>query len=286
MKNKTKIISLFLCCSALISTLYNCSTGTTNGENVDTTEIAKNSDLPLNISIYLDLSDRIVRDLTPSQSERDSAIVMLATEYIKQHAVAKKILPAKDKIKIFFYPTPNIQKIALLSNDLDLDLSTIKPQSKKQCLLDFQAKFASSIHEIYSETINQSKWVGSDIWGFFNKPIDTYCIKEGYRNILIVLTDGYIFHVNNKIKDGENYSYILPQTLKNPNSGLIVSRKGLENLEVLFMEINPTDPVQQSQMESIIENWLKGMGVQKYYIGETDMPSNTKMILDKFINDK
>lgn len=283
--NKIKLLSSIFLLGIIIAILCNCN-GSANEEGNRTDSVQVKTDLPLNISIYLDLSDRIVRDLTPSQSERDSAIVMLATEYVKQHAVKKKILPAKDKIKVFFYPAPSTQKIALLSNDLELDLSSIEPASKKQALLDFQSKFANSIHEIYSETVAQSKWVGSDIWGFFNKPIDTYCIKEGYRNIIIILTDGYIYHVNNKIKDGSNYSYILPQTLDVPNSGLIVSRKGLDNLEVLFMEINPTDPKKQTQMEAIIENWLKGMGVKKYYIGETDVPSNTKMILDKFINNK
>ena len=126
-------------------------------------------------------------------------------------------------------------------------------------------------------------WIGSDIWGFFKKQIDTYCIREDARNIIVILTDGYLFYAPNKIKDGDNYNYILPQTLMNPNSGLIVSRQGLENIEVLMLEINPYDPKHQDKIESVLQNWLKDMGVQKMFVGETDQPSNTKLIIDKFM---
>ena len=137
--------------------------------------------------------------------------------------------------------------------------------------------------QIYETTLAQKNWIGSDIWGFFKKQVDTYCIKEEARNIIVILTDGYIFDTNNKQIDGDNYSYILPQTLQNPKSGLIVSRQGLKNLEVLMLEVNPYDPKHQDQMESIITNWFQGMEIQNSYVGMTDQPSNTKLIIDKFM---
>lgn len=79
--------------------------------------------------------------------------------------------------------------------------------------------------------------------------------------------------------------FFLPQTLSNPNSGLIVSRDGLEELEVLMLEVNPMDPKQQDQMETILHKWFSGMGIQKFYVGETDQPSNTKLIIDKFMEE-
>lgn len=239
--------------------------------------------MPLNISIYLDLSDRLERQMFPSQKERDIEIVNYLTEILKNHAVAQKILPSKDRIKVFFYPAPNDSKIALLSKDLEMDLSKAQPAEKKQMLLDFQDKFATSLTKIYDATLEGKNWIGSDIWGFFKKQIDTYCIREDARNVIVILTDGYLFYAPNKLKDGDNYSYILPQTLSNPNSGLIISRQGLENIEVLMLEVNPLDPKHQDRMESILQNWLQGMGVKKMYVGETDQPSNTKLIIDKFM---
>ena len=193
-------------------------------------------------------------------------------------------MPSRDRIKVFFYPAPNDPKIDLLSKDLEMDLSKAKPDEKRQMLLSFQEKFATSLAKIYDATLQGKNWIGSDIWGFFKKQVDAYCIREDARNIIVILTDGYVFYASNKIKDGDNYSYILPQTLTNPNSGLIVSRKGLENLEVLMLEVNPYNPKQQDQMETILQSWLKEMGVQKMYVGETDQPSNTKLIIDKFLS--
>lgn len=238
---------------------------------------------PLNISVYLDLSDRLTRDMQPSQAERDSAIVDYLTEVVKQHAIAQKIVSSKDRIKVFFYPAPNNSRVALLSDDLEMDLGATEFAQKKKVLKEFQEKFRESLSQIYSTSLSQKNWVGSDIWGFFKKPIDNYCIKNGYRNILVVLTDGYIFFDGNKQKEGDAYSYILPQTLNNKNSKLIVSRERLENLEVLFLEVNPYDLRTQDQMEKIIKDWLKDMGVKKYYVGNTDQPSNTKMIIESFL---
>lgn len=262
--------------------LIACGGGKSSNENSDKTATVQ-SNKPLNISIYLDLSDRLERQMTPSQMERDIEIVKYLTEIVKKHAVSQKILPSRDRIKVFFYPTPNDSKTALLSQDLEMDLSKAQPAEKKQMLLDFQEKFTSSLTQIYDATMQDKNWIGSDIWGFFKKQVDTYCIRGDARNIIVILTDGYLFYAPNKQKDGNNYSYILPQTLSNPNSGLIVSRQGLDNLEVLMLEINPLDPKHQDQMETILQNWFTNMGVQNIYVGETDQPSNTKLIIDKFL---
>ncbi len=263
-----------------------CGGGKTsnNSDNkAESTQLNDTSKKPLNISIYLDLSDRLERQMTPSQKERDIEIVDYLSEIVKNHAVVQKILPSRDRIKVFFYPAPNDSKIALLSKDLEMDLSKAQPAEKKQMLLDFQGKFNTSLTKIYEATMQDKNWIGSDIWGFFKKQVDTYCIREDARNIIVILTDGYLFYEPNKQKDGNNYSYILPQTLSNPNSGLIVSRQGLENLEVLLLEVNPYDPKHQDRMETLLQKWLSDMGVQKMYVGVTDQPSNTKLIIDKFM---
>lgn len=262
---------ILLCCIG--SLLFSCKK----------VEVVEKEPESLNISIYLDLSDRIIRNMQPSQMDRDIEIVSHLAEIVKKHAVDMKILPSKDRMKVFFYPSPNDQKIALLSNNLELDLANETPAQKKKRLLDFQDEFKTSLTQIYQSTLDDKKWVGSDIWGFFKKQVDTYCIKEDSRNILVILTDGYIYDAKNKQQNGTDFSYILPQTLANPNSGLIVSRKGLENLEVLILEVNPYDPKHQDRMEEVLGNWLKSMGVQKYYIGETDQPSNTRLIIDRFL---
>ena len=279
---KIKLLSVIIVCVAIL--LSSCSSTGKSGK--ETTGDKDSINKPWNISIYLDLSDRLIRDMAPSQKDKDIQIVNYMTEILKNHSVAQKILPSRDRIKVFFYPAPKGPKISLLSNDLEMDLSRAQPAEKKKILTEFQDKFATSLTQIYDATLQTRNWIGSDIWGFFKKQVDTYCVREDSRNIIVILTDGYIFHAQNKVKDGDNYSYILPQTLSNPNSGLIVSRQGLEDLEVLILEVNPMNPTQQGQMENILMNWFSGMGVQKFYVGETDLPSNTKLIIDKFMKEK
>lgn len=280
---KTYYYSLKWLMMCFVIILMSCGSKGNNVNNKGEDTQTNNTIKPLNISIYLDLSDRLERKMVPSQKNRDIEIVNYMAEILKNHAVEQKILPSRDRIKVFFYPAPNDSKIDLLSKDLEMDLSKAQPAEKKQLLLNFQEKFSTSLSKIYDATLQGKNWIGSDIWGFFKKQIDTYCIREDARNIIVILTDGYLFYAPNKIKDGDNYNYILPQTLMNPNSGLIVSRQGLENIEVLMLEINTYDPKHQDKIESVLQNWLKDMGVQKMFVGETDQPSNTKLIIDKFM---
>jgi len=285
---KTKVFFLSFIAIVIVSFFFcgGCKSGPT--DKPDSTKIVPpptDTQKPLNISIYLDLSDRLVRDMAPCQKDRDIEIVNYMAEIIKGHAVDQKILPCQDRIKIFFYPAPNDSKIALLSDDLEMDLGRVQPAEKKKLLNEFQEKFKTSLTQVYDATLQGQNWIGSDIWGFFKKQVDTYCIKEDARNIIVILTDGYIYHDNNLLQEGNNYSYIVPKTLTNKNSGLIVSRQGLEDLEVLMLEVNPIDPKQQDQMENILSNWFSAMGVQKLYVGETDQPSNTKLIIDKFMKE-
>lgn len=284
MKNKVIII---LGIAIAIGITAFCIGRIEDGSNTadDSANVVKKTSLPLNISIYLDLSDRIKPDGTDklSQKDKDMAIVEYLANHIKERAIKMKILPSKDRIKVFFYPQPADAKIALLSNNLELDLGVTPPKDKKHKIKVLEQEFNNSLEQIYSSTITTGNWIGSDIWGFFNKPIDNYCIKKDYRNILVVLTDGYIYYGPDQRSNGSAHNFILPSTLRDQNSSLIPGRTGLENIEVLMLELNPNPAADQPKMEQVINDWLKEMGVQKYYVGETDVTSNTKMIIDNFL---
>ena len=265
------------------------STGETAGSGVS------QSDKPLNISIYLDLSDRLKRDLTPSQKDRDLAIVGHIADYFRAQTVGPKILQSKNNIKVFFYPAPNSSDIATLAEDLSIDITKFNGVEKR-VVLDGDAnqgkpslkeRFNKNLSVIYDKTLEANQWPGCDIWDFFsNKNVDTQCIREGFRNILIILTDGYLFDEKHKVQQGDAFSFVTPATLKNPNTSLIVKRTGLENLEVRILEVNPTDINHRDQLRNVLENWLKGMGVKEKNItvAQTDLPSNTQTIVDSFLN--
>lgn len=251
-----------------------------------TNRISDEKPAPLNISIILDLSDRIMRDnVTPTQTDRDTAIVAYLADWFKAQTLGPQILKSENKIKVFFYPIPKNSEIATLAESLSLDMGELNPADRRKNLETMKATFMGNLSQIYRETLEEKHFIGCDIWDFFsNKKVDQLCIKPGARNIVVILTDGYLFQANHKLKEGNAYSYILPTTLKEPNSSLIVKRKGLDNIEVLMLEVNPYEPAQRDRLVEVLENWFRGMGVQKFTVAETDVPTNTKTIIKNFLN--
>lgn len=243
---------------------------------------------PLNISVYLDLSDRLVRDLTPNQMYRDTAIINYLVEYFRKKTLGPTILKSENKMKVFFYPTPNDTEISTLAQGLSVDVGSKQGIGKRQALDEMKGIFENNLSHIYEETLKEKKWVGCDIWDFFsNKKVDNLCVKNGARNIVVILTDGYIFAANNKIKEDNAFSYILPQTLAVDGSSLIDRRNGElkdKGLEVLVLEVNPYQPNQRDKMVKILENWFDAMGIEKFVVAETDANlTNTQTIIHNFL---
>lgn len=281
---KTKNILIAICTLLLCGSIYSCGGNDNNKTSPETNKEAKT---PLNISIYLDLSDRLIRrDITPSQKDRDLAIVGYIADYFKAQTLGPQILQSKNNIKIFFYPAPNNSDIATLAADLSLDITKYEGKGKTIALNDMKEKFTRNLDAIYDKTIQASNWTGCDIWDFFsNKNVDAQCIRKGFRNILIILTDGYLYDAKHEVQDGDAFAFVTPTTLKDKNSSLIVKRTGLENLEVCVLEVNPYDINHRDQLVSVLENWLKAMGVQKLTVAETDLPTNTQTVIKSFLED-
>lgn len=243
---------------------------------------------PLNISVFLDLSDRLIRDLTPNQMYRDTAIINYLVDYFRSQTLGPTILKSENKMKVFFYPTPNDTEISTLAQGLSVDVGLKKGVEKRKALDKMKGVFQKNLTQIYEETLNQKNWIGCDIWDFFsNKKVDNLCVKKGARNIVVILTDGYLFAANNKIKEGNAYSYILPQTLAVDGFSLIDRRKGelkSKGLEVLMLEVNPYQPNQRDKMVKVLEKWFAAMGIEKFVVAETDANlTNTQTIIRNFL---
>ena len=288
---KRIIIALFSVIATIV--MVSCGGGTGDG-NTNNDNMASNSknggNQTINISIYLDLSDRLIRDnLQPDQMYRDTAIINYIVDYFKANTLGPQILKSENKIKIFFYPTPNNPQISNLAEGLSVDVSEKQGVEKRKALESMKSVFQQNIGQIYESTLKDKKWVGCDIWDFFsNKKVDNLCVKDGARNIVVILTDGYIFAANNKINDGKAYSYILPQTLAVEGSTLIDKRNGElkgKGIEVLMLEVNPYQPSQRDKMVKTLEDWFSSMGIEKFVVAETDANlTNTKTIIKNFLD--
>lgn len=273
-------------CFVLFLNFTSCSSSETNNERSETKTEMNDKTTPLNLSIVIDLSDRLIRNnVNPSQVYNDTAIINYFIDYFIK-SKGQDPTKCKNKFQILFYPTPSDPNINNLSRDLTVDLSKLPNKDKKKQLLTMKDRIDETLDVIYSKTLEAKKWEGSDIWDFFsNRQIDKLCIKDNYRNIVAILTDGYLFHSNHKIKEGDAYSYVLPQTLQN-NGTLISRRNDLNNVEIIMLEVNPYNPNERDKLISVLQNWFLDMGVDptKLSINEMDIENRTETIIENFLN--
>lgn len=269
-------------------------------ENPPTSKLKNNN---LNVSILLDLSDRIDPNKYPNPSmefyQRDAQYINSISKAFTTHLKSKKLVLLNDQIGIYFSPEPSNPEINKISDVLKVSFDKNSP---KDLLAQTEDKYQNLPIGIYEYAIKDGNYIGSDIWRFFKDKVNDFCIKENHRNILIILTDGYMYHKNSEIKEEGKTSYITPQLIRQlelnksdwknkiekSNYGFIPIGRDLNNLEVLVIGINPDgkNPFEGDVIETYWKNWLNEMNIQKYKILKTDLPSNLDKPISEFILNK
>lgn len=255
----------------------------------------------LNISLLLDLSDRIdtVKYHTPSmeQYERDAAYIEIVARAYVNHMRQKRMGVLNDKIAVFFDPEPQNSDINKISQDLKFYIT--RNNATLEIFDEIEKAYTEKPGKIYELALQDGNYVGSDTWGFFRNKVKDYCIEEGYGNILVIFTDGYMYHMNNKRKEGNKTSYLTPQDIKSfglnksnwqdlleeKEFGFIPATGKLNNLEVLVIGINPDpkNPYEEEVIRKYWGDWFDKMEVARYDIKSTTLPSNMDKIITDFI---
>ncbi|WP_294279538.1 hypothetical protein [uncultured Chryseobacterium sp.] len=257
----------------------------------------------INISILIDLSDRIDPVTNPNPTmeyyQRDLEYIKAINKGFLSHIEKKKVIRLNDQMQVFFNPEPSDPKI----NDVTRDLKISFDKNTSKDNMDMMAKNYSTLPVgIYESAIKDGSYVGSDIWEFFQNKVKDYCIKDDHRNILFILTDGYMYHANSKFFDKTKTSYLtskliqsfklnnsnFKEQIKNENLGFVKANDNLGNLEVVVLGINPEkgNPFEEAVIKEFWENWFKDMGITRYQIKSADLPSNLEPIITKAITNK
>lgn len=288
---------------ALIFQIYGCVGGNDSNSIKQGKEYKKLSpNRPnLNLSIMLDLSDRISTSAHANQVMefylRDIGYINSIANAFVTHCMNKKMIMMNDKMQVFMDPPPSNAKINELISQLKIDVN--KNTITNEYLLNIESKYDSIINEIYIQSINKSDYPGSDIWRFFNSRIKDYCIIEGFQNVLILLTDGYIYHENTVKSEGNRTSYLLSKTINQLNLtnsnwkkifeqndlGFIQANTDLNNIDILVLNVNPnnSNPYEEEVVKKYWNKWLTEMGVKKFEIKTTDLPANLHEYIQNFI---
>lgn len=291
---------------ALALFLFACK-GDTKNEISETKTIqdkAKKGDVNLNISLLLDLSDRI--DTTKYHNEalefylRDVGYIESIANSFVEHLRVKRMLAMDDKIAVFFDPVPQNPKIDKISESLKFHVT--RSNASLDLFEDIKNTYKSKSREIYEQALSDGKYVGSDTWNFFKNKVKSFCIEENSSNLLIILTDGYLYHENNLRKEGNLSTYLTPQFIRTnklndsnwkerfegDGYGFIPASGNLENLQVLILGINPGkgNVYEDDVIKAYWKEWLEEMEVGYYEIRNSELPSDMDKIIRDFILNK
>jgi hypothetical protein len=264
-------------------------------------EAVKDTSGNLNVSILLDLSDRISPQKYPNPTMeyylRDVGYINSVYDAFSQHIKGKKIMQMDDRLQLFFDPPPLNPDINSISKSLKIELN--KGNVSNELLADIEKKYKSEPLKLYQLAIKDNNYVGSDTWTFFKNRIDDYCIDDNHRNILVILTDGYIFYKNSLMQEGNMTSFLTPERIRqnglNVSSwsdkfnseklGFLKANNDLSNLEILVLGINPSpnNPYEEEVIKAYWTKWFEDMKVKHYEIRSTDLPSNVDKVIREFV---
>ncbi|MDX6189539.1 hypothetical protein SGQ83_09280 [Flavobacterium sp. Fl-318] len=295
------LIKTFVLLLVLVSA-FSCKqdSDTTHEEILSKNTVTEN----YNISILLDLSDRISLQKNPNPTmeyyQRDLGYIKWVSEAFTQHLKSKRIRQIKDKMQLFFNPEPQDPEINSISQKLKITID--KNNASKELLNSINSNYALQTSKIYNSAIKDNNFIGSDIWSFFDSKVKDQCIENGDRNILVILTDGYMYYESTKMKEGNRTSFITPELIKknslntkdweekvqNGDFGFIKANDNLSNLEVLVLGINPSraNPYEEKVIKAYWTKWFTEMKVKRFEIKNADLPSNMEKIIKNFILEK
>lgn len=318
MRNLNQIFCFF------VTLLFFCGCGSCNPKKVSSTTagnsdslktnidaIAKDDCVPeidpnnrnLNISILLDLSDRIDPNTHPNATmpydKRDLGFISAIAKAFQCHCLRKRLNVMNDRMQVYFNPIPDNTEINSLSEKLKIKVDKTITIDK---LNDISAVYQQTGAKLYANAIKDNKFIGSDIWDFFSNKISAYnIVKPEYKNVLVILTDGYMLYMPSKISNGGESNFISSKRnqdlglntndwekkMNSNNIRLTPASNSLTNLRVLLIGINPegSNVYEKLVLRKYWSDWFNAMGIDKnnYQILDNDLPSNLEETIENFI---
>jgi len=253
---------------------------------------ARHGECQYNICLLLDLSDRIDPARDPLQAERDRRVIADAVTGFGELVKRKLYVNSRDSFRVVVAPQPNDYRKTLLegSDRLAIDLRELKVSEKRTRLPEMKERLLVQAGSLYGAAVQNSGFAGGDIWSFFRDDLESYRVTaEGrsVRNILVVLTDGYITFdsVRGRPREGGLTSWMeiarlrhgdWQKRLKRGEAGLLPAGTDHGAWEVLVLEVAPHTPRDMPVLRGVWGKWLADMGVRHFRMeqrSDTGLPA-------------
>lgn len=284
------LLILFVISKFILLTACSSNDEQTQAETVSnsTNKTFKN----FNITILLDLSDRISNRKNPEQYKKDIVFINNVLDVFKLYLTNKGVVQSEDRIKVIFYPYSNNEIYQLIADSLNIDFAEYDFKNRKQLFEEIIPLYNRQLNKLYSIASNAKSYSGSDLFNYFKHRVEDDCIivDPNFINLLIILTDGYIYDANSRYQEYNRFSYLIPEAdhikvfrkinnwekvFESQDYGLINLNNDLSNLYLILGEFNPikNSPQDFDILKKYWSEWLENQKVQKdnYKILKTDL---------------
>ena len=295
-----------------------------------------------NIKIVSDLSNRLDRELYPRQLDDKEIINEILLVFPDLFNKYNRLAFQKDKISYGLINPLEIRNYNEYKDALSIDLGKYGTNQfqridfiknrKSPTLKESINLFNKKIDEIYNHSINRGSFYTADTWGFFKQvvdenyfsltdPINTIKAKDISRNVIILLTDGFIELAEKnspnscpaktcellntyQVEKFRKYYNDLPakislkEAFKQSGFGIEpVHNPNLKNVEVLMLELNGRSktasgritktPTDFEILKLFWEDFLNKEGVKKIEIKNVQPSTdNINIIVKEFLKSK
>ncbi|MBO2546007.1 hypothetical protein J0871_16440 [Salegentibacter sp. BDJ18] len=294
-----------------------------------------------NIKIVSDLSNRLDNELYPRQLDDKEIINTILQVFPDLLTNYNRLALQKDKISYTLLNPLEIRNYNELKDDLTIDLGEFGTNQfqridfiknrKSPTLNESIVSFNSKISEIYKSPLERGSFYTADTWGFFKQvidenyfkltnPINSIKAKDVSRNVIILLTDGFIelaarnspnscpektcdlLNTHQIEKFRKYYNSLenrisIEEAFEQSGYGLKpVNNPNLKDLEVLMLEFNGRSktvsgritktPTDFEILKLFWEDFLKNEGVKKVAIKKTQPSTdNINQIVKEFLEE-
>lgn len=269
MKSLNKPLLFIATFSLLLFSCHSNKNASTQNFQVDTVHFS-------NITILLDLSNRIDSKLHPDQIQRDTLIIADILKNFDEQVRRNGFIYSRDKIQVLIAPQAGNKPPTFNPN---IDVADIEKTGKivRQVLPESERLFLKEVNDIYA---NKQVFNGADIYTFFKDFQADNFIQKSYEeksaegnvyfmihNKMIILTDGYL-NFESKIQAirSQDNSCMQMDVLRHDNNWQQnfskfklkpVEGKEFQNLEVMLLEVNPLHPEINVRESEIIEKYWR-----------------------------
>ena len=236
----------------------------------------------LNITVVVDLSNRIDPDRHPGQVARDKAALESVLAAFREEVKRKLFIASHDRLSVGLAPQKGNPAAFGYLDSLSIDMGETPLDERRRSFDASASTFRRYLDTLYADAADLKRYWGADLWRYFaGLQVDTVTASGApIRNVMVVLSDGYLIAEDNMYREGCRTNYlndsILEQFREKPNwerkfkrqdCGFIPAQRDLGNLEVLIIGLRPRSYFNEAAiLRTYWAKWMQEMGVQRIAI--------------------